>query len=66
MQSGVNKQEKNFSKTTKLHKPGGQVQFVVFDKFTSACYIKLQEKSFNYFLIKYKKKHHRKSRQTKL
>ena len=30
----------NFSKTTKLHKPVGQVQFVGPEKFTSAHYTK--------------------------
>ena len=32
------------TKTTKLHEPVGQVQFVVFEKFTSAFYTKLQGK----------------------
>ena len=32
------------TKTTKLHEPVGQVQFVVFEKFTSAYYTKLQGK----------------------
>ena len=41
----------NFSKTTKLHEPVGQVQIVVFEKFTSAYYTKLQEKSWFYLLI---------------
>ena len=44
------------SKTTKLHEPEGQVQFVVFEKFTSAHYVKLQEKSCYYLLIMYMKK----------
>ena len=44
------------SKTTKLHEPEGQVQFVVFEKFTSAHYAKLQEKSCYYLLIMYMKK----------
>ena len=33
------------------------MQFVVFEKFTSACDIKLQEKSCKYLLIMYTKKH---------
>ena len=44
------------SKTTKLHEPEGQVQFVVFEKFTSAHYAKLQEKSRYYLLIMHVKK----------
>ena len=32
------------TKTTKLHEPVGQVQFVVFEKFTSAYYTKFQGK----------------------
>ena len=44
------------SKTTKLHEPEGQVQFVVFEKFTSAHYAKLQEKLCYYLLIMYMKK----------
>ena len=44
------------SKTTKLHEPEGQVQFVVFEKFTSAHYAKLHEKSCYYLLIMYMKK----------
>ena len=44
------------SKTKKLHEPEGQVQFVVFEKFTSAHYVKLQEKSCYYLLIMYMKK----------
>ena len=44
------------SKTTKLHEPEGQVQFVVFEKFTSADYTKLQQKSCYYLLIMYMKK----------
>ena len=36
----------NFSRTTKLYEPVGQVEFVVFKKFTRAYfYTKLQEKS---------------------
>ena len=34
-----------FFKTTKLQEPLGQVQFVVFEQFTSAYYTKFQEKS---------------------
>ena len=44
------------SKTTKFHEPEGQVQFVVFEKFTSAHYAKLQEKSCYYLLIMSMKK----------
>ena len=36
----------NFSKTTKLHGLVRQVQFIVCEKFTSAYYTKLQEKSW--------------------
>ena len=39
--------------------------FAVFEKFASAYYTKLQEKSCYYFLIMYMKKHHMKSKQTK-
>ena len=35
----------NFSKTTKLLEPVGQVQFVVFEKFTSAYFTKLHHKT---------------------
>jgi len=39
-----------------LHEPVGQVQFVVFEKFTSAYLFQIaQEKSFDYFLIIYKR-----------
>ena len=55
----------NLSKTTKLREPLGQVQFVVFEKFTSAYYTKLQEKSCECLLILYMKKYRRESRQTK-
>ena len=46
-----------FSKTTKLHKSSGQVQFVVFEVFRNAYYTKLHEKSCCYLLIMYIKKH---------
>ena len=36
------KQELMFSKTTKLHEPIGQVQFVVIEQFTSAYHTKYQ------------------------
>ena len=36
MQFGANGHKENFSKTTKLHEPMEQVQFVVFEKFTYA------------------------------
>ena len=45
----------NFSKTTKLHKPVGQMQFVAFENFTSAHYTKLQGKSCCYLSIMYMK-----------
>ena len=48
-----------------MHEPLGQVQFAVFENFTSAYYTKLQEKLCYYLLIMYMEKHHRKSRQTK-
>ena len=53
-----NKQARvNFSKTNKLHEPVGRVQFVVFEKFTSAYLFQIaQEKSFDYLLIIYMKK----------
>ena len=41
----------NFSKTTKLHEPVGQVQFVVFEKFTSAYFAKLHHKTCCFLLI---------------
>ena len=43
----------NFSKATKLHEPKGQVQCVVLEKFTSAYYTTLQEKSCDCLLIMY-------------
>ena len=52
VQFGVNAWVRiNFSKITKLHKPLGQLQFVVFEKFTSAYDTKLQEKSCYYLSI---------------
>ena len=51
--------------STKLHEPAGQVGFVIFEKFMSAYHNKLQEKSYYYLLIMYKKKDHRKPRKTK-
>ena len=52
VQFGVNTWVRiNFSKITKLHKPLGQLQFVVFEKFTSAYDTKLQEKSCYYLSI---------------
>lgn len=47
------KAQVNFSKATKLHEPKGQVQCVVLEKFTSAYYTTLQEKSCDYLLIMY-------------
>ena len=44
-----------FFKDNKLHKPVGQVQFVVFEKFTSAYYTKLQENTYYYLLTIYRK-----------
>ena len=42
----------NFSKTGKLHEPVGRVQFVVFEKFTSADLSQIaREKSCDYLLI---------------
>ena len=50
----------------KLHKPVGQVQFEVFEKFMGAYFTKLPEKSVYYFLIMYTKNRQRKSRQSAL
>ena len=44
-----------FSKTTKLHELVGSVQFVVFEKSTTAYYTKLHKKSC-YLLVIYMKK----------
>ena len=44
MQFGANKHELIFLRTTKLHEPVGQVQFVVFEKFTRTYNTKWQEK----------------------
>ena len=55
----------NFLKTTKLHRPVGHVQFVVFEKLTSAHHTKLQEKSWYYLLKICMERHHRKARQMK-
>ena len=63
VQFGINKHEE--IKTTRLHEPVEQVQFVVFDQFTSAYYTNLQEKSYYYLLIIYIKGYQRRSRQTK-
>ena len=53
------KERGNISKSTKLHVPVGQLQFVVF------IYTKLLEKSFSFlFKIYLKKKHHSGSRLT--
>ena len=41
-----------FSKTTELQKPVRLVQFVIFEKFPSAYYTKLQEKSSSSLLLK--------------
>ena len=62
------KHELMFSKTTKLHEPVGQMQFVdvvLLEQFTSAYCTKFLEKSCYLLLIMYMKKHHSKSRQTK-
>ena len=56
----------NFLKTRKVQLPYGLVQFVVFEKFSSAYRIKLQKKLRCCLLITYMKKHHRKSRQMKV
>ena len=44
-----------FFKDNKLHKPVGQVQFVVFEKFASAYHTKLQENTYYYLLTIYRK-----------
>ena len=42
----------NFQRLTKLHEPYGLMQFVVFEKFTSADLSQIaQEKSCDYLLI---------------
>ena len=47
----------NFSRLTKLHEPVGRVQFVVFEKFTSADLSQIaREKSCDYLLIIYMQK----------
>ena len=54
------KHELMFSKTTKLHEPVGQVQFVdvvLLGQFTSAYCTKFLEKSCYLLLIMYMKKH---------
>ena len=57
MQLGINKHEKIFQRLTKLHEPVGRVQFVVFEKFTSAyLFLIAREKSCDYLLIIYMKK----------
>ena len=46
---------KFFKDYEKLHEPVGRVQFVVFEKFTSAYLFQIaREKSFDYLLIIYK------------
>ena len=46
---------KFFKVYKKLHEPVGRVQFVVFEKFTSAYLFQIaREKSFDYLLIIYK------------
>ena len=46
---------KFFKDYKKLHEPVGRVQFVVFEKFTSAYLFQIaREKSFDYLLIIYK------------
>ena len=46
---------KFFKDYKKLHEPVGLVQFVVFEKFTSAYLFQIaREKSFDYLLIIYK------------
>ena len=46
---------KFFKDYKKLHGPVGRVQFVVFEKFTSAYLFQIaREKSFDYLLIIYK------------
>ena len=52
VQFGINKHEWIFQRLTKLHEPVGRVQFVVFEKFTSAYLFQIaQEKSCDYLLI---------------
>ena len=47
--------KKIFKDYKKLHEPVGRVQFVVFEKFTSAYLFQIaREKSFDYLLIIYK------------
>ena len=49
----------NFQRLTKLHKPVGRVQFVVFEKFTSADLSQIaRDKSCDYLLIIYMQKFH--------
>ena len=54
-----------FDVKCKLLSPVRQKQFVVFEKFASVYYTKLQKKSCYYLLIMCVKKHHRESKQTK-
>ena len=53
------------TKTTKLHELVGQVQFVVFENFTSAYYTKLQGKVLYHLLIMYMKKRLKTSQKVK-
>ena len=53
------------TKTTKLHELVGQVQFVVFENFTSAYYKKLHGKILYHLLIMYMIKHLKTSQKVK-
>ena len=54
MQFGIIKDKQIFQRLTKLHEPAGRVQFVVFEKFTSAYLFQFAlEKSRDYLLIIY-------------
>ena len=46
----------SFSKTIKIARAEGRVQFEVFEKLTSVCFFKLHEKPYYYLLIIYMKK----------
>ena len=52
VQFAINQHEYIFQRLTKLHEPVGRVQFVVFEKFTSADLSQIaREKSCDYLLI---------------
>ncbi len=57
MQFGINKHESIFQSLTQLHEPVERVQFVVFEKFTSAYLSQIaREISCDYLLIIFMKK----------